>query len=193
MSFNTSPKSDACGAACLGRYSACFMRFIFVILGVFALASCSFTSKPYSYTPPIDKVLQDPLPGQAIAYFLRAPHDEIDLEVFAADKKVAVLREGTYSAISLAPGTHVITVRETSIFGTGPEVAPAFQIIAKSGERRFFNISGAIRRTLSIYGGIPIAGTGIVANSRGWKEVSELDAQGLMSISRLVLPERGAL
>lgn len=133
------------------------------------------------------------MPGQAIAYLLRAPHDENDIEIFAANKKIAVLRESTYTVISLAPGTHVITTRGIAMFSSGAEVAPSFQLTAKSGERRFFNISGTITRTIGIYGGIPIAGTGIVARSRSWKEVSELDAQGLMSISRLVLPEQGRL
>jgi hypothetical protein len=173
------------------RYSSCSMRFLFLVHGMLALASCSMAVKPY--TPPVDQVLQEPLPGHAIAYLLRAPHDDIDIELFAANKKLAGLREGTYTVICLAPGTHVITTRGIPTFGNGIEAAPSFQVIAKSGERRFFNISGAITRTLGIFGGVPIAGTGVMAGSRSWKEVSELDAQGLMSISRLVLPEQGAL
>jgi len=167
------------------------MRFVFLILGMMALAGCSMSSKPYS--PPIDQTLQQPPPGQAIVYLLRAPYDEIDIEVYVANKKVAKLREGTYTAISLAPGAHEIATKTISTFGIESEAAPPFQIVLKAGERRFFNISGSMARTLGIYGGVPIAGAQVKAKSRNWKEVTELDAQGLMSIARLVLPEHGAL
>ncbi|WP_207186116.1 hypothetical protein, partial [Rubrivivax gelatinosus] len=72
-------------------------------------------------------------------------------------------------------------------------------ITVKSQERRFFCTSVPTQSSVDI-GIVPIAGaivpiftpTTRVVGARHWTECSELDAQGLLSNSKLVLPERAA-
>jgi hypothetical protein len=145
-----------------------------------------------------DTPLQDPLPGQAIVYLLRAPHDGARVEVAVNGRRAATLPPGTYTAITLAPGRHAIV---TSTTDGARQVAPPLQVDIAAGTRRFFNLSGVTSEAVTLQGvlaldrsAIPLLEPSLTTRAgRSWKEVTELDAQGLMSIARPVLPEQGAL
>ena len=150
------------------------------------------------YEPPRDVRLQDPLPGKGIIYLLRAPHDSAAVQVSVDGRQVATLPSSTYTLISLAPGQYSLTTASAS---DRSQLAPPFVLDVRAGTRRFLNLSGRTRESAKLEGLIPI-GSGVVPlvtpsiatrDGRSWKEVTELDAQGLMSIARLVLPERAAL
>jgi hypothetical protein len=172
-----------------------------VLLTCFVVIGCSTPpSKPY--VPPADKPLQDPLPGQALIYLLRAPYDPSQLEVSLSDKVIAILPQSTYTAVSLPPGDYVLQTKSSAMFASGVPAAEPFKFVVKPNERRFFNISGATAMSPGVVAVLPVRGGGVVPlvlrhlgtepAGRSWKEVTELDAQGLMSIARLVLPERNA-
>jgi hypothetical protein len=171
------------------------------LLLIVLLGGCAGSPKPY--VAPVDQPLQEPVPGKALIYLLRAPYDDQQLEITLSGRKVAVLPGSSYTAVSMPPGIHVLRTQSSGLFSSGVEAAQPFELDLKANERRFFNVSGVTARTAGLAGVIPLsrgAGaplllpqTGTVANTRTWKEVTELDAQGLMSISRLVLPEKDAL
>lgn len=72
-------------------------------------------------------------------------------------------------------------------------------LTVRSEERRFFYTSVPTKSSIG-FGAVPIAGgfvplftpTTKTIGARRWTECSELDAQGLLSNSRLILPERAA-
>jgi len=74
------------------------------------LSGCAF--KPLNFPPPT--VLQDPLPGLAIVYILRVPHDSAAVEVSLNDVPIARLPAETYTAINLRPGTYTISTADSS-------------------------------------------------------------------------------
>jgi hypothetical protein len=145
--------------------------------------------------PPL-VALQDPPEGKAIVYLLRAPHDSATLPVFLGGKKVAVLEPSTYTAAVLDPGTCLLA---SSPLGRS-EDAPASTLTVQAGERRFLYVSAPTSKSASLssmylnkVGVIPLVLPVYGANgARTWKECSELDAQGFMSIGRPVRPEPGA-
>lgn len=155
------------------------------------------------HEPPVDVRLQDPPQDKAIVYLLRAPYDGVEIAVHVGPERVAVLPPSTYTAIVLDPGTHVLTTRTSSLFWEGAFLAPPFNLQVKANERRFLNISGVTKKEAQFTGLIPMPGGMMMpmvtatqvtaAGSRTWKDVTELDAQGLMSIAKLVMPEKGAL
>lgn len=157
---------------------------------------------PRPYMAPVDKLLQDPLPGQALIYLLRAPYDDQQLCVTLSGTKVAVLPGASYTAVSAQPGTHVLRTQSSGLLSCGSEAAHPFELSLKVDERIFLNVSGVTAKTVGITGIIPLPGgagiplllpqTSTAAGTRTWKKVTELDAQGLMSISHLVMPERNA-
>lgn len=177
---------------------------------LFALL-CGCASKPLNAPP--STVLQDPLPGLAIVYILRVPHDSAAVEVSLNDVSIARLPAETYTAISLRPGTYKMSTLDLSgeksaVRGEGP----VFSVFAN--ERRFLYTSvpttemerpedaGSLALIFIRHGAIPLP---ISASSqthvpatihrgpRAWYECSELDAQGLMSIGHVVMPDRQLL
>jgi hypothetical protein len=161
-------------------------RALLLALSLFA-AACA--TEPRPYVAPVDKPLQDPLPGQAIVYLLRAPHDSLRVQVSSAEQRLAVLAQSTYTAVSLQPGRHLLRTHAW-LLAAGAEVAPPLELDVQPNTRRFFNLSGA---TVRFVYGVPLPQVDTAPGSRSWKEVSELDAQGLMSITRVTLPDQGAL
>jgi len=143
-------------------------------------------------------VLQDPLPGQALVYLLRAPHDGLDIGVNVNAKQLVMLPPESYTALSLPAGKHVLTTFSSASSPHTP-VAPPLEISVSPNQRVFYAIAGVTEKSVGLSGFIPIGGGGlaplmlprqaIVAGSRSWKEFSELDARGLLTVSRLVLPE----
>lgn len=163
---------------------------------------CAGCAAPKPYAPPIDAPLQDAPPGKAVLYFLRAPYDSAQVVVSTASERFAVLPSSTYTVVVMEPGTHVISAHEPAVIGEPKKISPDLQLELKANERRFFNLSGTTGRTPALSGLLPLAG-GVIPlllpsqetapGSRSWKEVTELDAQGLIFISKLVFPEQGAL
>lgn len=169
-------------------------RRLFLVAAAGAMAGCASTEvKPLAFAPNV--VLQDPLPGKAIVYLLRTPHDRPTLEVYLGDRKVASLGPSTYTVLSVNPGSHELN---TALVGSPPELPPS-TLTVKAGERRFIYTSVPTRSstTLTVIGAgalglIPLTTpTAVPVGARRWTECGEQDAQGLMSTSRLVLPERG--
>lgn len=171
------------------------MNRLFVLLVSVVIAGCA-ADRPYE--PPVHIPLQDPPSGQGIVYLLRAPHDNAAVVVAIDEKVVARLSPSSYTALVLSPGTHTMTTRANS---DRAEIAPSFFVTVAPETRRFLNLSGITSKSVSMQGVMPIGGAFVplitpsltTSGDRSWKEVTELDAQGLMSISRVVLPERGAL
>ena len=152
----------------------------------------------YAAPPP----LQDPLPGQAVLYLLRAPHDKEEVDISIGSKPVARLASGTYTVLSLPPGRHVIGSKLVApgLFGGTGDPLP-LEVTLAPNQRTFFYISQA-STSASTTSMVPLPGGVVVPifsnvnrplGPRSWKECSEMDALGLITISRLTLPERIAL
>ena len=161
-----------------------------------ALTGCASREfKPLEFAPPV--ALQDPLPGLAIVYLLRAPHDPVVVDVALNSALAARLPAETYTAVSLQPGTYAIATTD----GTASSPGDNPVLTVSAGERRFLYTSVPTRSTDSL--GVAFAGKAVPipllspvtirVGQRTWRECSELDAQGLMSISKLVAPVRQSL
>jgi hypothetical protein len=167
-----------------------------VFLTLLVLAGCGSTEfKPLVFAPDVN--LQDPLPGMAIVYLLRIPYDGATITVFFDSRKMAMMRPESYTAVSVLPGTYNVRALASD---TQSEAVPSVLTVS-AGERRFLYASAPTRSSVSI-AFVPIGGAGVIplftptnvaAGLRTWKECSELDAQGLMSNSKPVLPEPGAI
>ena len=155
-----------------------------------ACASPEF--KPLVFPP--DVVLQDPPPGTAVVYLLRAPHDRETVTVYFGQQAMATLPPSTYAVVVVAPGAHEIRSSKPDPAG---EPAPAVLTLG-AGERRFLYTSVPTRAGTTVafipggpIGVIPLLVPGTVrAGARTWNECSALDAQGLMSTARPVVPAR---
>jgi hypothetical protein len=159
------------------------------------LSACAENKPPSYYKPPPPLALQDPLPGQALLYLLRAPHDQDAFSIQIQDKKPFVLGPESYTVLSFSPGQYTMTGEVSSMFGgPKPAFAPAqFRLI--EGQRAFLYVSGVNGSSFFLNnivalgrGGVLVDGgirPSTVASSRSWKECSELDAQGFMSASTL--------
>jgi hypothetical protein len=171
-------------------------RTSFIFLALLALTGCGSTEfKPLVFPPNVN--LQDPLPGMAIVYLMRVPYDGGAVTVYFDSKKMAVMRPESYTAVSVQPGTYNVKA-----VASDTRSEPASSILTVSaGERRFLYTSVPTKSSFSVLfvpggaaGIIPIVTPkNVAAGVRTWKECSELDAQGLMSNSKLVLPEPGAI
>jgi hypothetical protein len=167
-----------------------------LLLSLSMLVTACADNKPPSYfKPPPPLALQDPLPGQALLYLLRAPHDQDSFSIKIQDKKPFVLGPSSYTVLSFPPGEYTMTGAVDSIFGgSKPAFVPAqFRLI--EGQRLFLYVSGVNDSSFFLNslvpfgrGGVLVDGgirTSTVASTRSWKECSELDAQGFMSTSTL--------
>ena len=166
-------------------------RLALSALSLFVAGCASSEFKALNFPDPV--VLQDAPPDGAVVYLIRAPHDSATLPVYVNDRLVVVLPPASYSLVLLAPGTYDIA---SSIRGTSSN-APASSLTLRNGERRFLYSSARTGTSLDLSllpGGIPLAlpRTGAVG-ARTWRECSEFDAQGLMSIAKVILPEAGAI
>lgn len=161
-------------------------RFAFAAIALI-LSGCSST-RFEPLTPPADVRLQDPLPGQAIAYLMRAPHDPGEVTVYLGDRQVAVLPAETYTAVSVAPGSYVLK----GVVASQEQASDGgLTVTFQAGERRFFYTAVPSDSHVA-FTPLPGAVTFLPKTSpvgpRAWQECREVDAQGLMSIGRLVLP-----
>jgi hypothetical protein len=139
--------------------------------------------------------LQDPLPGGAVVYLMTAPYDSGSYSLYAGSQLLARLRPGTYTVLFLEAGTHTILTRGNGLLSSGEEEAPPLKLALSAGDRLFFHVSGMQRSSpillFSPAAGAVYAGTqlGTVSGTKIWKQCAELDAQGLMSIETLTMPE----
>lgn len=167
--------------------------FISAIVTAALLPACS--TGPFKPLEFKDVVLQDPLPGQALVYFIRAPSDFATLELATASRRLVVLPPETHTAVLFEPGDHTVS----TAFVTrrqGVMAAPPLILKLKPDQRTFMVVAGA-QDTRTTLGGfvpgpypMPIFERTTSTTSRSWKEYNELDAKGLISISNVVLPEK---
>ncbi len=166
---------------------------------LFALAALTGCATRASISPDA-VVLQDPLPGQGLVYLLRAPYDDKVIRVEGNGVTLVVLPPGRHTALSLQPGKYVLTTFASSLFSPDVQVAPPLELSLLPDQRLFYAISGTTEQAIA-FTGITRAGPSLflptfsyeystASNTRSWKEVAELDARGLMTMSRVVLPER---
>jgi hypothetical protein len=157
------------------------------------LAGCKTPKEfnPKDLTPPVQ--LQTPPPGKAVLYLLRAPHDSSTLPVYLGKLRVAMLPPGTYTTVVVEPANYLIA---SSPLGQS-ESAPASTFTVQAGERRFLYVSASSTGRAVTIKALPLPG-GLIplivptygsSGARTWKECTELDAQGFMSISKPVAPE----
>jgi hypothetical protein len=167
------------------------MLFVLAFIHGCALTEALYAGRSMSQAPVQSPAvgLQDPPPGKSILYLLRTPDDRMDIAVFVNGRKFVELPEGAYTAIALPPGRHLVTTRAFSWMGDGLEIAPQAEIDIREDERRFFSIAGAAASPAQA----PLDATGLGTRTHRWKEVGQTDAQGLMSLTKVVLPEEEAL
>lgn len=180
LAHNRSPRMPLTPMSPISRRSA--LATLAVLL-----SGCS-TRRFEPLTPPADVPLQDPLPGQAIAYLMRAPHDPGEVTVYLGDRQVAVLPAETYTAVSVAPGSYVL---KGVVTGQEQASAGGLAVSFQAGERRFFYTavpSDSHVAFTPLLGAATFLPMSSPVGPRAWQECREVDAQGLMSIGRLVLP-----
>ncbi|MBL0251412.1 MAG: hypothetical protein KBA62_01775 [Polaromonas sp.] len=174
-----------------------FLRRTFLVLISLVLAGCV---TPRDFKPedlPHLQKLVDPPAGKAVVYLLRAPHDNVRMDVYFGEKKVAHLPRSTYSILVVDPRSYLLA---SSPSGQS-DYAPASLLTVQTGERRFLYVSArtgkvsdpidqTIRQVGSLGGVIPLPPPIAygASGARIWKECTELDAQGFMSISQQVPP-----
>lgn len=146
-----------------------------------------------NYQHPDTVVLQQPRAGESLIYFLRAPHDSGQLAIEVNGKKVAKLPPETYVALSFPAGKYRFLTTSGGLFGN-EEMAKPLEVSLQGNERKFFHVSGIDETRVTVTGFMNVQGTGAlpligresVVRDRAWKECAELDAQGLITISRQV-------
>ena len=179
--------------------SGALRRVCVGLLGALLVTGCAVS---INQRPPIEPLaasaLQDPLAGQAVVYLIRAPHDRAEVSFRLGDAKKVVLPPATYAVVHLPPSIYRITSTAISDReGAEPQAAEAVLNLV-AGQRRFFYTSRASITSSSLEL-IPIGGGGFVplfgrqsqvAGQRFWRECSELDALGMLSIAVPVAIER---
>lgn len=146
-------------------------------------------------------VLPDPRPlitpqsGRAVLYLLRIPLEGFDLIVHVDGVRMALLPKASFTAIALPPGAHEVLAIVQG--GTLPSV-PATVTLAE-GERRFLYSAAPTRGSVSS-SFVPLKSTAILVfiptqttmGARRWTEMSEFDAQGMMSVLEPIGAEENA-
>lgn len=160
-------------------------KSLFVCSLLTAISGCAV-----NYPHPDTVVLEQPKPGESLIYFLRAPHDNEALVIESSEKRTVRLPPESYVALSLPPGNYQFTTRHGGFFSTA-EGAEKIEVSLAKNSRRFFHISGIEENRPSYIGFIGTGFTPLYARkpvviNRVWKECSELDARGLITISRRV-------
>jgi len=161
---------------------------LFIACSLVAISGCAV-----EYPHPDAIVLQQPKAGESLIYFLRAPHDSGALAIELQGKRLAKLPPETYIALSLPPGNYRFLTASDNLFGNGEEAEP-LEVSLKENERKFFRISGADEKRIALIGVMSVQGTGpvpllgqeSVVRNRIWKECTELDARGIITISRQI-------
>jgi hypothetical protein len=158
-------------------------------------AGCASNEPPSYFKAAPFVALQDPLPGQAVVYLLRAPHDRDVFSMEVSGKRLFTLPPGTFTVLSVSPGPFRITGTTTSFLGGVSSAFMPAEFSIQNGQRAFLYVSGDTQRSFDITGVMPLGKAGVMLQSRSglsteagtrtWKECSEVDAQGFISISKL--------
>lgn len=171
---------------------------IFHLLAV-AVTSCLLIATSgcaVDYPNPDTVVLQQARSGMSLIYFLRGPHDSGSLLIEANGKRLAKLHPETYIALSLPPGNYRFLTKSGDLLSSD-EGAEPLEVSLKENGRKFFYVSGtektrpALTGVTSVQGAGPILlfGRQSIVSNKVWKECNELDARGLITISRRVEQE----
>lgn len=170
------------------------MRRRGALLGLCAcLMACAENKPPSYYAPPPVQSLQDPLPGHAVLYLFRVPHDRASLSIRIAPKLAFLMEPSTYTVLSLLPGDYALTSGDAS-----NAFAP-MSLRLQEGQRVFMYVSGVndasfsldnllaltVDRDRSRDQPFPSFVPSVARGSRSWKLCNEIDAQGFMSVSKL--------
>lgn len=174
------------------RISFLFVALVMAWLSI-AISGCATREYPH----PDSVVLQQPRAGESLIYFLRAPHDSGPLTIEVNGKRLAKLPPETYVALSLPPGQYRFLTTSGGLF-SNEEVAEPLEVALKENERKYFHVSGNDEKRVALIGvmsapgagAVPLLGRESVVRNRMWKECAELDARGLITISRQIEPER---
>lgn len=179
--------------------TAALWRAALAIAVVLSLGACASEFKPLEFPPPVP--LQDPEPGRAVLYLLRVPDDPAAVTVYLDRVPVAVMPRDTHTVVHLSPGRHelvaVATADPQRVVGEN-DFPMAIEMTA--GERRFVYTTQPTHSTSSLalvpggqQGSLPLpVARKSPAGARAWRECNELDAQGLLSISRPLAPVRSS-
>jgi len=175
--------------------SARRIPYICAILAIICL-SAPIAGCAVVYPHPDSIVLQQPRTGESVIYFLRSPHDSGQLAIETNGKRLAKLPPETYVAVSLLPGEYRFITRSGDLFSNEGIAAP-LEVSLKENERKFFYVSGNEEKSVALIGVIGIQGAGpvpllgqkSVVTNREWRECTELDARGLMTISHRIEQE----
>ncbi len=172
-----------------------FIKLVSSLCEVVAVICLSvvISSCAVDYPRPESIILQQPKPGESLVYFLRAPHDSGSLAIEVNGKRVAKLPPGTYVVLSLNPGNYRFVTTSGGLF-SNEEIARPLDISLEENERKFFHVSGVGEKRLTLTGLMRIKGGGVVPllgnesviSNREWKECTELDARGFITISRRI-------
>jgi hypothetical protein len=159
----------------------------------FAVASCAARKE---FADPRSIVVQDPMPGQALLYLIRAPHDSSTFSLRVGGVLAAVLPPEAYAALSLPPGQHIIQTYAGAVPRGGESTVPELKVAVEPNSRYFLVLSGrserpgaAVQALAAVAGGpftwfIPMS-TGVVAGSHTWKPYTEEEARPMLSIATL--------
>lgn len=167
-----------------------------ITLCLFALGLLSGCAPNYPH--PDTVVLKEPVPGKALVYFLRAPFDRGTFNVLGNGQLLVTLPIATYAALSLAPGEYRFVTTSSGLFGGNSQLIEPMEITLKPDQRVFYHVSGRGETSIGLAGTVTLQGGGVlpllkredVLRDRVWKECSELDARGLITISQEVEPEK---
>jgi hypothetical protein len=140
-----------------------------------ALLDGCATKSPY----PRFAQLQDPLPGQALLYLLRAPHDDAPLQVHLNTRPIVTLPGDSYTVVSLSPGTYLLTCTGRGMNGNDQLVAEPIEMQLNLDERRVLLMLGVVERK-SERNLFLLGQTKVARGTRAWQTVGDSDASSLI-------------
>jgi hypothetical protein len=167
----------------IGQTMQILLYTIFLIL----VSGCSFNGKLIQ-NESINLI--SPSNNNSIIYFLRIPRDFGDLILYLNDQRIAKITHESFTAVSLPPGDYTIIAIDKNKKQSNP-----FKIVLLPAQRRFFYTSIPSNDTITdsyiAYGNSlsVIRSTKGYIENRQWKEMSESDAKGLMSILKPIEAE----
>ena len=158
-----------------------------------ALGGCAVDRGPVQFRDPIPLIT--PETGKAVLYLLRVPREPFELVVHLDGQRTAALPKESFTAIALKPGTHDLLAVHPN-----PAVqSTTAKIAVSAGERRFFYSAiptrGSVGMAVIPIGPmiVPIVTSSQTAvGARRWTEMTEFDAQGMLSVLSAVGAEANA-
>jgi hypothetical protein len=181
------------------KVEAMFLRNAALALTLSIVLGCASEHPPEYFKPPPPVALHDPPPGMSVVYLIRTPHDSQTVEVQVQGIKPFALPPEAHTVLLLKPGTYVIQGTGTGLFSAGKRSFAPVQLQTVADQRIFLYLSGITGRSVQVSGFVPLMGGGVMplltnlmdtdAQTRSWKNSSEQDAQGFLSITRYIRPD----